>query len=275
MLTLFVITIAAAEIGLGLAIVLLVFRTRATITVDGRRGAVAEDLAPTRGTRIASTRRRCRGAAAGERCRERVVAAGGPVRGRLVGLALGRAGRATSATIAVLGATAAFVVSLVILASSPWSDPRSDSLGTVPTGWVDIDVLAVVDGLAASVAVMVAVVALLVQIYSVAYLHDDPRYPSYAALVSLFTAAMLLVVVAGDLIVLLVGWEVMGICSYFLIGHHWELPEAPAGRGQGVPDHPGRRRRLPVRHLRCWRLRPGSTGSTRSSRRCRRCRRAR
>jgi NADH-quinone oxidoreductase subunit L len=79
-----------------------------------------------------------------------------------------------------------------------------------------------VDGLAAIVAVMVCIVALLVQIYSVAYLRGDPRYSSYAAFVSLFTAAMLLVVLTSDLIVLFVGWEVMGICSYFLIGHHWE-----------------------------------------------------
>ena len=75
------------------------------------------------------------------------------------------------------------------------------------------------------------------------YLRDDPRYPSYAALVSLFTAAMLLVVVAGDLMVLLVGWEVMGICSYLLIGHDWETPRRPRRRGQGVPRHQGRRRR--------------------------------
>ena len=65
------------------------------------------------------------------------------------------------------------------------------------------------------------------QVYSVSYLHDDDRYAPYAAQVVLFTAAMLLVVVAGDLIVLLVGWEVMGICSYLLIGHDRRLPEAP------------------------------------------------
>src|SRR5436309_4271353 len=74
----------------------------------------------------------------------------------------------------------------------------------------------------------VGTVALAVQVYSVAYLHDDERYVPYAAQVSLFTAAMLLVVVAGDLIVLLIGWEVMGICSYLLIGHDRRLPEAPA-----------------------------------------------
>lgn len=39
---------------------------------------------------------------------------------------------------------------------------------------------------------------------------------------------MLLVVYSGDLMVLLVGWEVMGICSYFLVGHYWETPEARA-----------------------------------------------
>lgn len=57
----------------------------------------------------------------------------------------------------------------------------------------------------------------------------DQRYRSYAGFVSAFTAAMLLVVVADDLLVLLVGWEIMGICSYFLIGHHWERAEARNG----------------------------------------------
>ena len=76
-------------------------------------------------------------------------------------------------------------------------------------------------GSSAVVAFMVCCVALAVQIYSVAYMRDDPRYSSYAAFVSLFTAAMLLVVLSGDLLVLYVGWEVMGVCSYFLIGHYW------------------------------------------------------
>jgi NADH-quinone oxidoreductase subunit L len=68
----------------------------------------------------------------------------------------------------------------------------------------------------------VTLVALAVQVYSVGYLKDDPRYPSYSAFISLFTSAMLLVVYAGDLLVLYVGWEIMGLCSYLLIGHWWE-----------------------------------------------------
>ncbi|QOC90229.1 NADH-quinone oxidoreductase subunit 5 family protein [Micromonospora craniellae] len=107
------------------------------------------------------------------------------------------------------------------------------------TTWIDLGGLAVtlgvrLDGAAALVAVAVAAVALAVQVYSTGYLSGGPRvdvdhrYPPYAAQISLFTAAMLLVVVSGDLILLLVGWEVMGLCSYLLIAHDRRLPEAPA-----------------------------------------------
>jgi NADH-quinone oxidoreductase subunit L len=66
-------------------------------------------------------------------------------------------------------------------------------------------------------------------VYSVAYMSEDRRYSSYAAFISLFTSAMLLVVYAGDLLVLYAGWEVMGVCSYFLIGHHWEQEGSRSG----------------------------------------------
>ncbi|MFF0309395.1 NADH-quinone oxidoreductase subunit L [Streptosporangium sp. NPDC004379] len=93
---------------------------------------------------------------------------------------------------------------------------------TVDTGSAPISVGLLVDGLAATIAVLVTVVALAVQVYSVGYLRGDRRYPSYSAFISLFTSAMLLVVYAADLLVLYVGWEVMGLCSYLLIGHWWE-----------------------------------------------------
>ena len=86
-----------------------------------------------------------------------------------------------------------------------------------------------VDPLSAVLLLLAGTVATLVQVYSLGYLHGDSRYPSYAALVSVFTGAMCTVVVADDLWVLLVGWELMGACSYFLISHHWELAEARAG----------------------------------------------
>ncbi|MFD0904863.1 NADH-quinone oxidoreductase subunit 5 family protein [Actinomadura sediminis] len=121
-------------------------------------------------------------------------------------------------------------VSLVlaaIVAFTVWRAPgtRTGGLTVVDTGTVPVRVALQVDGLSAVVALMVCCVALAVQAYSVVYLDGDRRYSSYAAFVSLFTSAMLLVVFAADLIVLYVGWEVMGVCSYFLIGHHWEERE--------------------------------------------------
>jgi NADH-quinone oxidoreductase subunit L len=79
-----------------------------------------------------------------------------------------------------------------------------------------------VDGLAAVLLVVVTTVSLLVQIYSVGYMRGDKRYLLYFANLSLFTTGMLVVVLADNLLFLLVGWEIMGICSYFLIGHWWE-----------------------------------------------------
>ncbi|MFG1998871.1 NADH-quinone oxidoreductase subunit L [Spirillospora sp. NPDC048911] len=116
-----------------------------------------------------------------------------------------------------------------IIGLTVWSDPgdRTGVLTRVPTGTVEIELGLRIDGLSAVVAFMVCCVALAVQVYSVAYMSPapnkhEPRYSSYAAFISIFTAAMLLVVFAGDLLLLYVGWEVMGVCSYFLIGHHWE-----------------------------------------------------
>ncbi|TMR98843.1 NADH-quinone oxidoreductase subunit L [Nonomuraea basaltis] len=94
--------------------------------------------------------------------------------------------------------------------------------GTVTTGGIPISLTLQADDLSGILGVLVTLVALSVQVYSVGYLKDDPRYPSYSAFISLFTSAMLLVVYAGDLLVLYVGWEIMGLCSYLLIGHWWE-----------------------------------------------------
>ncbi|WP_205326792.1 NADH-quinone oxidoreductase subunit L [Glycomyces sp. YM15] len=94
-------------------------------------------------------------------------------------------------------------------------------------GPIQVDLALDLSGTAAAVAIATAFVTLLVQVYSAPYLRDDPRYPPFAAQVNLFCAAMLLVVAADDLVFLLIGWEVMGACSYLLIAHYAKLPEAP------------------------------------------------
>ena len=79
-----------------------------------------------------------------------------------------------------------------------------------------------VDGLTAVMLVVVTAVSLCVHVYSIGYMHGDRRFTWFYVVLSLFTAAMLNVVIANNLFQLLVGWEVMGVCSYLLIGHWWE-----------------------------------------------------
>ncbi|GGR39410.1 NADH-quinone oxidoreductase subunit 5 family protein [Streptomyces roseolus] len=149
-----------------------------------------------------------------------------PFLGAAAGLALGRTAPGFVRPLAVLPTLAAAVLAVLVAVRQGGNTVIEAATELTPTGSVPITLGLHIDGFAALVAVLVGVVASCVQIYSTGYLREDPRYPSYAALVSLFTAAMLLVVYSGDLMVLLVGWEIMGICSYFLVGHYWETPEA-------------------------------------------------
>ncbi|MGJ5834182.1 NADH-quinone oxidoreductase subunit 5 family protein [Streptomyces ossamyceticus] len=151
-----------------------------------------------------------------------------PFLGAAAGLLLGRTAPGFVRPLAVLPTLTAFALAVLVAVRQGGDSPVVASTRLTPTGSVPIDLALYIDGFAALVAVVVGLVATCVQIYSTGYLRDDPRYPSYAALVSLFTSAMLLVVYSGDLMVLLVGWEIMGICSYFLVGHYWETPEARA-----------------------------------------------
>ncbi|GAA0341623.1 NADH-quinone oxidoreductase subunit L [Streptomyces blastmyceticus] len=149
-----------------------------------------------------------------------------PFLGAAAGLLLGRRAPGFVRPLAVLPTLAAAVLAVVVAWRQGGGEPLDAARRLTPTGSVPIDLALHLDGFAVLVAVLVGVVATCVQLYSTAYLRDDPRYPSYAALVSLFTSAMLLVVYSGDLMVLLVGWEIMGICSYFLVGHYWETEAA-------------------------------------------------
>ncbi|HET7302915.1 MAG TPA: NADH-quinone oxidoreductase subunit L [Segeticoccus sp.] len=143
-----------------------------------------------------------------------------PAAACLLGLWWGRGQRRVAATLAVLG-------TLVALGASAWqvvqvltdhAETPTGTVGPLPVGGLDLPLTLLSDHLSALVAVAVAVVGLAVQGFSTWYLAEDPHYPQFAAGVSLFLAAMLLVVQTGDLVLLLVGWELMGWCSWLLIG---------------------------------------------------------
>jgi NADH-quinone oxidoreductase subunit L len=89
-------------------------------------------------------------------------------------------------------------------------------------GGIDVGVGIHVDGLTVMMLVVVTFVSLMVHIYSTGYMHQDRRYTYFFAALSLFTAAMLTLVVADNTLQLMIGWELVGLCSFMLIGHWWE-----------------------------------------------------
>ncbi|MBK8574871.1 MAG: hypothetical protein IPN90_04040 [Elusimicrobia bacterium] len=95
---------------------------------------------------------------------------------------------------------------------------------SVGTARVEMGVM--IDGMAAMMLVVVTVVSLLVQIYSLGYQHGKPRFSRYYAYLSFFTSAMLILVVANNLLQFFMGWELMGLSSYLLIGFEFERPAA-------------------------------------------------
>jgi len=78
------------------------------------------------------------------------------------------------------------------------------------------------DGLTVMMLITVTFISLLVHIYSLEYLHGDVRHTHYYAFLSLFTSAMLFYVSSSNTLQMLVGWELVGLCSFGLIGHWWE-----------------------------------------------------
>ncbi|MDQ1675762.1 MAG: NADH-quinone oxidoreductase subunit [Actinomycetota bacterium] len=159
-----------------------------------------------------------------------VALAAVPALAALVGFLLPQSSRRVAAVVAVASSALLPVLAIALFVILP-GDGVERWVTLARFGELSATAGVRVDSTVAAVSIAVAVVAFLVQLYSTGYLlngpHPDDRYAPYAAQVSLFTAAMMTVVVSNDLVTLLIGWEVMGLCSYLLIGHDRSLPEAP------------------------------------------------
>ena len=79
-----------------------------------------------------------------------------------------------------------------------------------------------IDNLAAIMFLMVTFIATLIHIYSMGYMHDDPRYPRFFAYLSLFCFSMLGLVASSNVFMIFIFWELVGVCSYLLIGFWYE-----------------------------------------------------
>src|SRR5215212_9432062 len=130
------------------------------------------------------------------------------------------------AEVGIAALTASFVIAL--LGALEWIGeevPREPAHGHhewFELGGVHFGAGFHVDGLTVMMLVVVTFISLLVHVYSTGYLHGDRRYTYFFAALSLFTAAMLLLVVSDNTLQLMIGWELVGLCSFMLIGHWWE-----------------------------------------------------
>ncbi len=138
-----------------------------------------------------------------------------------------------SSYMAVAAIFISFLLSMVIVFNAVARMPHFAeepavhlTLLRIPTGATALDIGVQIDPLTVALLFMVPTVCLMIFIYSIGYMEGDPRYSRFFAYICLFATGMLGLVVADNLLLLFVSWEVMGLCSYLLIGFWFEKPEA-------------------------------------------------
>jgi len=143
----------------------------------------------------------------------------------LFGRVIGRAG---AHTVTILGVAISFALSVKVLWGLLHGAPAFDD--TVYTWLVSdgmrMEIGFLVDRLSALMMVVVTFVSLMVHIYTIGYMHDDPGYTRFFSYISLFTFAMLMLVMSNNLLQLFFGWEAVGLVSYLLIGFWYTRPSA-------------------------------------------------
>ncbi|MFH0768529.1 MAG: NADH-quinone oxidoreductase subunit L [Chloroflexota bacterium] len=128
---------------------------------------------------------------------------------------------------ALAGSLALSLWTLTAVMAAPHHElPVPNITWLVIEGGLTINLGLMVDSLTAVMLVVVTTVSLMVQIYSQGYMHGDPGYHRYYAWMSLFTASMLGVVLSNNLLLIFVFWEMVGLCSYLLIGFWFHRPSA-------------------------------------------------
>ncbi len=138
-------------------------------------------------------------------------------------------GRTWSHRITISGVAVSFGLSVTVLKGLLIDgDPTYN--GTVyswmVTDGINMEVGFLVDRLTALMMTVVTFVSLMVHIYTIGYMHDDPGYQRFFSYISLFTFAMLMLVMANNFLQLFFGWEAVGVVSYLLIGFWYTRPTA-------------------------------------------------
>ena len=129
---------------------------------------------------------------------------------------------------AIAGSAVISIWTLFEVLGAPHHEIAVPSISWVAIGNVfEINLGIIMDSLTAVMVVVVSIVSLMVQIYSLGYMaHDEAGYTRYYAWMSLFTASMLGLIIASNLLLMFVFWEMVGLCSYLLIGFWFHKPSA-------------------------------------------------
>ncbi|MFO0206990.1 MAG: proton-conducting transporter membrane subunit, partial [Betaproteobacteria bacterium] len=148
----------------------------------------------------------------------------GAILAGLFGKLLGRAG---AHTVTIFGVLVSTVASAVV-----WQDVMAGNTfnGNVYTwatvGDMTLAVGFLIDSLTATMMLVVTFVSLMVHVYTIGYMKDDPGYQRFFAYISLFTFSMLMLVMSNNFLQLFFGWEAVGLVSYLLIGFWYRRPTA-------------------------------------------------
>ena len=135
--------------------------------------------------------------------------------------------RSAAHIVTILGVAASFILSVIVLKDALTGRVFNETIYTwLKSGNVSFEVGFLIDRLSAMMMVVVTFVSLMVHIYTIGYMQDDKGYARFFSYISLFTFAMLMLVMSNNFMQLFFGWEAVGLVSYLLIGFWYTRPTA-------------------------------------------------
>ncbi len=152
-----------------------------------------------------------------------------PLVGALVAGLFGRQiGRAGAHTVTILGVLVSFLISAWVLYAVAVDGARFNATiyEWMRVGPLKMEIGFLIDGLTAMMMTVVTFVSLMVHVYTIGYMADDPGYQRFFSYISLFTFSMLMLVMSNNFLQLFFGWEAVGLVSYLLIGFWFTRPTA-------------------------------------------------
>jgi NADH-quinone oxidoreductase subunit L len=151
-----------------------------------------------------------------------------PLVGAIVAGLFGKAiGRAGAHSVTILGVAVSFVCSVLVMQDVLAGNTFNGTLYTwMEAGGLKLEIGFLIDRLTAVMMIVVTFVSLMVHIYTIGYMAEDPGYQRFFSYISLFTFSMLMLVMANNFLQLFFGWEAVGLVSYLLIGFWYTRPTA-------------------------------------------------